>query len=262
MRLEELEDNRIDSSVNSSFVSCMKKTNRALCGAPAISNSMGHSKHKKHERSSPIRVKDDCASCLHLRNELEKMTDRSRRDREMKNKLTRNLEDSRSEVNSLSERMEKLSLNLKHETSAKAKVLSERIKILRDLEVVKQRNQIAEKKNGQQHKAICDLKENSEHLREQLQQVEKKCTELRTKLDWTRAQMEKLVRKKDEEMKDLKLQKLSAEKNSKQQATQNNTNGKVNDEKLQSLSRKRQALKGIYASEVWRLLPSTADEIT
>jgi myosin heavy subunit len=263
MRLEELEDNRIDSSsANSSFFS-VKKTSRGLCsGGYPTSNPIGQSKHKKHERSSPIKEKDDCASCAHLKNELEKMADRSRRDREIKNKLIRNVEDSKSEVNNLLECMEKLNLNLKHEASAKAKALNERVKIQRELEMVKQRNQIFEKKNEQQDKAICNLNENSEHLRDQLHQMEKKCTELRNKLDWTRAQMEKSIRKKDEEMKDLRLQKFSAEKHAKQQGTQSNTSRKVNDEKLESLSRKRRALRGIYASEVWRLLPSTADEIT
>mmetsp|Transcript_2969 Transcript_2969/g.5549 ORF Transcript_2969/g.5549 Transcript_2969/m.5549 type:complete len:439 (+) Transcript_2969:411-1727(+) len=262
MRLEELEDHRIDSSsANISFFS-MKKTNRALCGGPLILNPSNQIKVKKHEQSSPAKVKDDCTSCVHLRNELEKMSERSRRDREIKNKLMRNLEDSKSEVNNLLECMEKMNINLNQEASAKAKAVSDRCKILRDLDTVKQRNQIVERKNEQQDKAICDLNENSDRLREQLNDMEKKCAELRSKLDRTRAQMEKLIRKKDEQMKDLKLQKFSAEKNAKQQATQNNAGRKANDEKLQSLSKKRRALKGIYASEVWRLLPSTADEIT
>lgn len=266
IRLEELEDARIDSSsTNSSFFSTTKKTTRGFCrgSSSSMPHPTGQNKQKKHGVASPTKteVRDIC-NCEHLKKEVEKMAERSRRDREVKNKLTKNLEETRSEVCTLSECIEKLSNNLKHESSAKAKALSERCKLQRDLEIVKQRNQMVERKNEQNEKTIFDLNENSEQLKDQLNQMEKKCTDLRTKLDSTRAQMEKLIRRKDEEMKDLRLQKLSAEKNTKKGMVQNPNRKIENDNTVITLNRKRRALKGIYASEVWRLLPSTANEIT
>ena len=93
-------------------------------------------------------------------------------------------------------------VHLKHEALTKTKVLNERSKRLKEIDTLKRRNQIMENRNIRKDHAMSDLKEGGKLLEDQLSLMDEKYMELRMKLDWTRSQTEKILRNKDEEVKD------------------------------------------------------------
>jgi hypothetical protein len=216
IRLQEIEHVGMDSiSFNHSFSWNKKqiKGNQEHSNGGTDSN---RSQQKLADRRTPVQstgCDNDIPCTDRLRKTIDKMNDRSRRDRETKQKVYKELVEANSKVDALSDHIEKLMVHLKHEAITKAKVLSERGKYTKEIEVLKKRNQILESKNARKDRAIGDLKEGGKLLEDQLSLMDEKYMELRMKLDWTRTQTEKIMKKKDEEVKDMRLQGLIADKN-------------------------------------------------
>ncbi len=138
-----------------------------------------------------------------LKNNITKMTSRSRRDREIKLRLEKDVDEANNKVDALSDHIEKLMVHLKHEAITKAKALTERTRCQKEIETLKKKLTIMEKRNNRKDQAISDLKEGGKVLEDQLTLMDEKYMELRMKLDWTRAQTEKIVKRKDEELREL-----------------------------------------------------------
>ena len=139
-----------------------------------------------------------------LKQKLSKMMNSSRREREIKMKLERDNRQTNQRIGALSEHIEKLMVHLKHEAISKAKTLSECSRCHKEIDLLKKRNQTMEKSNLRKDRGIDDLKEGAKILEDQLTLMDEKYMELRMKLDWTRTQTERVMRKKEEEIKDLR----------------------------------------------------------
>jgi hypothetical protein len=190
-----------------------KKVNRGQSDLHSIRSSPGLRKSEKEGRAV-TQISEDC-DCERLKRDLHKMGDRSRRDREAKHRLKTSIDDEKCKVNALSEHIENLLLHLKQAVITKAKALSERSKFQKEIEMQTQHNAIMEKRNSRKDQAINDLKEGGKVMEDQLTLMDEKYMALRMKLDWSKTQMEKVVRKKDAELKELSLQSLIAEKTNK-----------------------------------------------
>lgn len=205
IRLQEYEDG-IDSSISFNYSSLSSKkitkiNNEDTNGGKVLNRSL----HKFKERESTNSAEDENGServVDRLRMTMHKMNDRSRRDRELKQKLQRQTLEANRKVDALSDHIEKLMVHLKHEALTKTKVLNERSKHLKEIDTLKRRNQIMENRNIRKDHAMSDLKEGGKLLEDQLSLMDEKYMELRMKLDWTRSQTEKILRNKDEEVKD------------------------------------------------------------
>lgn len=210
IRLQEIERDGTDSiSLNPSF-SWSKKQSKG-----SLNNSSGQHKIDSRRTSVQEPADDSSTSVNRLKKTIDKMNDRSRRERETKQKAHKDLTEANKKVEALSDHIEKLMVHLKHEAITKAKVLSERGRHTKEIENLKKRNQILENKNARKDRLIGDLKEGGKLLEDQLSLMDEKYMELRMKLDWTRTQTEKILKKKDEEVKDLRLQNLIADKKAK-----------------------------------------------
>ena len=60
------------------------------------------------------------------------------------------------------------------------------------------------KRNGRKEKVINDLKEGGKILEDQSRLMDEKYMELRMKLDWTRIQTERIIKRKEEEVRQLR----------------------------------------------------------
>jgi len=243
------------SSASHSFGHCKKMSKQS-----DLISLHSNLTQQKSEKDSTRGVKNskEC-DCERIKGELNRMGDRFRRDREIKHKLNKCLDDEKCKVNALSDHIEKLMIHLKHEAITKAKALGERTKHQKEIEMLKEQNQILEKRNGRKDQAINDLKEGGKVLEDQLTLMDEKYMELRMKLDWSRNQMEKVLRKKDEEVKELRLQSLLAEKSKKsvlrkQQIGRNQTT--VDNQ------RNQRAPKTANLLSLRPKLPSTSDGVT
>lgn len=211
IRLKEFEVGGKALSVQTHYSSLPNK--KQMKGHPdsTRSQSSNHSQQKYDTEGAQVQsCQDDCIDPVRIQIQLEKMSDRSRRDREIKHRLQKQLEETNKKVNALSDHIEKLLVHLKHEAITKAKAITERGRCQKEVEILKKRNQIMEKKNARKDLAINDLKEGGKLLEDQLSLMDEKYMELRMKLDWTRTQTEKILRRKDDEIKAFRLQELQA----------------------------------------------------
>jgi hypothetical protein len=216
IRLQEVEISGLDSisPLNNSF-SWNKKQIRGQSEPSniGVDSSQNHSKLETKKSIDQLPDGDnDHDHTDRLKKTIDKMNNRSRRDREIKQKVHKELAGANRKIEALSDHIEKLMVHLKHEAITKAKVLSERGKYTKEIEILKKRNQILESKNARKDRGICDLKEAGKLLEDQLTLMDEKYMELRMKLDWTRTQTEKILKKKDDEVKDLRMKRLIADK--------------------------------------------------
>jgi len=219
IRLQEFEDGGFDSSsVNYSS----SRSNKKLVKGHSETKSMSSNQCQQNfgTGTSISTRNDDTSSGDRLRSKLKKMNGRSQRDREIKHTLQRQVEEANGNVDALSDHIEKLMVHLKHEAITKAKALSENGKHLKEIELLKKRNHITENRNTRKDRAISELKEGGKVLEDQLGLMDEKYMELRMKLDWTRMQTERVLKKKDDEVKDLRsklmlLKDLMADKGKK-----------------------------------------------
>ncbi|KAL7551690.1 hypothetical protein ACHAWF_014876, partial [Thalassiosira exigua] len=162
------------------------------------------------------------AKCLSLKEELEEsakhvdgidnlrlkvsqMVQRLRTEREVKFKVQRELSVEKDKVEALSDHIEKLMVHLKHEAIAKARSLVDQSRLQRDMETMRLRTVAMGKKNERKDQVIAELRESGKLLEDQLRLMDEKYMELRSKLDWTRSQTERIVKRKEEEVRQLRL---------------------------------------------------------
>jgi len=139
-----------------------------------------------------------------MKRKMAQMVERSRHEREMKVKAEREIMTANERVEALSDHIEKLMIHLKHEAISKARALAEQARKQREVELLKARNQKMTARNTRKDRVILELKEGGKILEDQLRLMDEKYIELRTKLDWTRTHTERTIRKKEEEIRQLR----------------------------------------------------------
>ncbi|KAL7542113.1 hypothetical protein ACHAXR_011529 [Thalassiosira sp. AJA248-18] len=162
------------------------------------------------------------AKCLSLKGELEasakhvegvenlqlkvsQMVQRLRTEREVKFKVQKELSIEKNKVEALSDHIEKLMVHLKHEAIAKARSMADQSRLQREMEMMRLRSAAMTKKNERKDQVIVELRESGKLLEDQLRLMDEKYMELRSKLDWTRSQTERIVKKKEDEVKQLRM---------------------------------------------------------
>ena len=173
-------------------VASFKAKNRALQG----------NFDKMEGRLGDCLDKIDTLSAVAAKNSL--LVERSRTEKDLRSKCEQSLKLSNKKVEALSDHIEKLMLHLKHEATSKAKAFSTASRATSEVELLRARNGAIMKKNGGRERVIVELKEGAKILEDQLRLMDEKYMELRTKLDWTRLQSERTVKKKEEEARSLR----------------------------------------------------------
>ena len=180
------------SSKSSEEVNCLKETNREL-------------QNRCSEMASKLKCcKDSEKKVDELKQKLSRLIVRTRREKEKKEKAADEVTLANKKLEALSEHIEKLMVHLKYEAVSKAKAVTELGRACRELEIHKTRTSILEKKNTRKDRALLDLKEAGKILQDQLRLMDDKYLELRLKLDWSRSQTERVIKSKDDELKELK----------------------------------------------------------
>jgi hypothetical protein len=95
----------------------------------------------------------------------------------------------------LTEHIEKLMTHLKHEAAAKSKAHNNQKETEKEISILRDRNTALVRKNAGRERIINELKEGSKILEDQLRLMDEKYIELRSKLDWTRSQSQREVKK-------------------------------------------------------------------
>ena len=139
-----------------------------------------------------------------INKKMAQITERSRYERDARMKVENDLSVANKKVDALSDHIEKLMIHLKHEAIAKVRALSEKVRIQREVEMLRHRNMIMAKRNGRKDRAIIEIREGGKILEDQLRLMDEKYMELRMKLDWTRIQSERVIKKKEEEARELR----------------------------------------------------------
>ena len=147
----------------------------------------------------------DMEGIENLRLKVSQMVQRLRTEREVKFKVQKDLSTEKEKVEALSDHIEKLMVHLKHEAIAKARSLADQSRLQREMEMMKARNAAMTKKNERKDQVISELRESGRLLEDQLRLMDEKYMELRSKLDWTRTQTERIVKKKEEETRQLRI---------------------------------------------------------
>ena len=139
-----------------------------------------------------------------LRIKVSQMTQRLRNERELRSKMQKDLMIETKKVEALSDHIEKLMVHLKHEAISKARSLSDQSRQHREMEMMKTHNDVMTKKNDRKDRVITELRDTGKLLEDQLRLMDEKYMELRSKLDWTRSQTERIVKKKEDEVRQLR----------------------------------------------------------
>lgn len=127
------------------------------------------------------------------------LSERSRNEKDLRARTQSALSLSNKKVEALSDHIEKLMLHLKHEATSKAKAYEAKAKANKEAELLRARNNAILKKNNGRERVIVELKEGAKILEDQLRLMDEKYMELRTKLDWTRLQSERTLKKSQHE---------------------------------------------------------------
>jgi len=156
----------------------------------------------EHEIKTKFNRTSDATICK-LRQKVADMAERIRKEREVGLKFHRELLVTNDKVEVLSDHIEKLMVHLKHEALSKARILTNRTRAIREVALLKKRSQAIEKRNNRKDKVIAELKEGGKILEEQLQLMDEKYMELKIKLDWFRTKTERIMKKKEDTMRDM-----------------------------------------------------------
>eukprot|EP01041_Mallomonas_annulata_P011303 gene11303-23655_t len=108
-------------------------------------------------------------------------------------------------MNILSSHIEKLMAHLKHEATAKIKYMDQLKLSESDVQRLKQNVILISRKSAAKDKLIIELREGSKVLEDQLRLMDEKYLELRTKLDWSRDQSMKRLKKAETIASDLRM---------------------------------------------------------
>lgn len=139
-----------------------------------------------------------------LKQKISRLMDRSRNEKEKREKVNEDVTLANRKIEALSEHIEKLMAHLKFEVASKSKAVSELGRVNRELELCKNQNNILEKKNNSKDRVVTELQEAGKILQDQLRLMDDKYIELRLKLDWSRSQTERLLKGKDDELRELR----------------------------------------------------------
>lgn len=179
-----------------------------------MTQSQSHPKkydHKQPARKKPTKDIHTINTLRNRRKETEQLNEKlcktlnaSKREREMRIKLDRDLQTVNDKVGALSEHIEKLMVLLKFEVTSKANALKKYSRCLKERDSLAQRCLFYERSSNSKEDAIAALKDKSNTLEKQLIMMNDKYIELRKKLDCTRTNMERVMKKKDDEIKDLR----------------------------------------------------------
>ena len=132
---------------------------------------------------------------IQLKEKSHDLTNRYTRQKEKTEEAREEIRRSNDRVKALSEHIEKLMVHLKHEAAAKARASAANRRTTKELNLFQQRNEALINKNRSREKVIRELREGCRILEDQLRLMDEKYIELRNKLDWTRNQSQKEVRK-------------------------------------------------------------------
>jgi hypothetical protein len=148
-----------------------------------------------------------------LRQKVSQMGMRLHAERQVKIKAQTDLAEEQSTVKTLSDHIEKLMVHLKHVATDKTRTLAELSRLKNEIDSLTRSNAALTKKNERKDQAIAELIESTKPIEGQMRIMEEKYVELRSKLEWTRTQMDRALRKKDKELreKDEELAGLRAE---------------------------------------------------
>jgi chromosome segregation ATPase len=138
-----------------------------------------------------------------LKQKISRLMDRTRNEKEKRDKVKDDVTLANRKIEALSEHIEKLMAHLKFEVASKSKAVSELGRVNRELDLCKKQNNILEKKNNSKDRVITELQEAGKILQDQLRLMDDKYMELRLKLDWSRTQTERLLKGKDDELREL-----------------------------------------------------------
>jgi len=150
------------------------------------------------------------------------LSERSRNEKDLRFRTQNALTLSNKKVEALSDHIEKLMLHLKHEATSKAKAYEAKTKANKEAELLRARNNAILKKNNGRERVIVELKEGAKILEDQLRLMDEKYMELRTKLDWTRLQNERTLKKSQQEASTLRKE-MAMARNWEKEETRKNT---------------------------------------
>ena len=145
------------------------------------------------------------------------LSERSRNEKDLRSRTQQALSLSNKKVEALSDHIEKLMLHLKHEATSKAKAYEAKAKANKEAELLRARNNAILKKNNGRERVIVELKEGAKILEDQLRLMDEKYMELRTKLDWTRLQNERTLRKSQHEASTLRKEMAMSRKREREE---------------------------------------------
>ena len=140
-----------------------------------------------------------------LKERLEEMSRRNTRQKEKTEESREEVRRGKDRVKALSEHIEKLMVHLKHEAASKARSSAETRRVTKELKLAMERNEALISKNRSRERVIRELREGCRILEDQLRLMDEKYIELRNKLDWTRNQSQKEVRKIQDEANKLRV---------------------------------------------------------
>jgi len=141
-----------------------------------------------------------------LNKKIVHMVERSRYERDMRGKAESRVRITEKKVEVLSDHIERLMAYLKSEATAKVRLVKSRMRFLREIELLRKRDDVLTKKIKSKDRFIEDMKGGVKVLEDQLRLMDEKYMELRLKLDWSRTYTEKVVNKRDEEIQQLQDQ--------------------------------------------------------
>jgi len=180
----------------------IRKVEKELLHARKINSTL---KSKCMKLEEKVKTTDEMSKSLNtLQQKIAKLLDRSRLDKETRTKIENELLGSNKRTEVLSDHIDKLMMHLKHEVTVKIRAITDKSKAQKQVEMAKNRIQTIEKKNIRKDQLIDELKQEGKILEEQLRLMDEKYIELRMKLDWTRTQTEKNIKKKEEEIQQLR----------------------------------------------------------
>lgn len=148
-------------------------------------------------------VLTDKAEVEKLQKKIIHLVERSRYEREIRNKAESEVHLNKTKLEALSDHIERLMVYLKHEATAKVRIVKDRIRARREVELLRARDEVLTKKVTCKDRLIDDLKNSMNILENQLHLMDEKYMELRLKLDWSRSYSERVLKRRDEEIHNL-----------------------------------------------------------
>ena len=144
--------------------------------------------HLEEELKMALGASEDIRA---LKCKLVSMVERTRIEKEMKLKADSDAMLLRKTIKMLSDHIEKLMNHLKHEASAKIRILEKQRVVERKSHELEESIVTLSKKNSAKDRLILELREGSKILEDQLRLMDEKFLELRSKLDFARESEEK-----------------------------------------------------------------------